>query len=49
MIRKVSKKGKKPKWVLYSKNGDKRLGEFATLEAAKARERQINYWKSKKG
>ena len=24
-------------------------GEFATLEAAKARERQINYWKSKKG
>jgi predicted ABC-type ATPase len=33
------------KWILYSHNGSKKLGEFDTEEAAKERERQINYFK----
>ena len=34
MIRKVIRKGKKPVWVLYSKRGDRKLGEYPTREAA---------------
>lgn len=35
------------KWILYSKNGKKRLGEYNTKEEAEARERQVNYYKSR--
>ncbi|MBP23706.1 MAG: hypothetical protein CMH20_00225 [Methylophaga sp.] len=47
MIRKVIRKGKKPVWVLYSKRGDRKLGEYPTREAALERERQIQYFKNK--
>ena len=33
------------KWVLYSKDGSKKLGEFDTKEDALKRERQIQYFK----
>ena len=33
------------KWILYSHDGSKKLGEFDTEEAALKRERQINYFK----
>jgi len=33
------------KYILYSKKTHKRLGEFSTLEEAKKRERQIEYFK----
>jgi len=33
------------KWVLYSKDGSKKLGEFDTKEDAMKRERQIQYFK----
>jgi len=33
------------KWVLYSLDGSKRLGTFATKEEAERRERQIRYFK----
>lgn len=34
------------KYVLYSKDGSKKLGEYSTREAAETRERQINYFKN---
>jgi hypothetical protein len=37
------------KYVLYPKSGGKRLGTFRTKAAAKRRDRQINYFKHKKG
>jgi len=39
------------KWVLYSKDGSKKLGVFKTKDAALKRERQISYFKhlAKKG
>lgn len=43
----IKKRG--DKWCLYSKDGSKKLGEFATKEAARKREQQINYFKHKKG
>ena len=36
------------KWVLYSKDGSKKLGEFDTKEDALERERQIQYFKHAK-
>jgi hypothetical protein len=33
------------KWVLYSKDGSKKLGEFDSEEAAKKREREIQFFK----
>jgi len=35
------------KWVLMSKDGSKKLGEFDTREAAERREQQIIYFKNK--
>lgn len=43
MIRKV-----KDKYVLYSKDGKKKLGEFKTKEAAQKREKQILFFKNRK-
>lgn len=40
MIKKVGSK-----YVLYSKDGTKRLGTYDSKEAALKRERQINYFK----
>ena len=48
MIRKVIRKGKKPVWVLYSRGGDRKLGEYPTREAALERERQIQYFTHEK-
>ena len=42
------KKDSSGKWILYSKDGKKVLGEFETEEAAKKREKQINYFKNLK-
>lgn len=42
MIRKVGNK-----WILYSKNGKKKLGEFNTRQGAEKRERQINMFKKR--
>jgi len=36
------------KWVLYTKDGKKVLGEFRTKKAALKRERQIIYFKNLK-
>lgn len=36
------------KYILYSKDGTKKLGEFASKKAAEKREKQINYFKSLK-
>ena len=44
MIKKVGNK-----WILYSKDGKKKLGEFKTKADALKRERQILYFKYKKG
>lgn len=44
MIRKQSN----GKYVLYSKDGSKKLGE-GTLEEMKKREQQVNYFKKLKG
>jgi hypothetical protein len=33
------------KWILYSKDGSKKLGEYDTKEEAEARERQVEYFK----
>lgn len=33
------------KWVLYTKDGSKKLGEFDSEMAAKKREAQIRYFK----
>ena len=41
----IKKQGSK--WVLYSKDGKRRLGEFKTEKAAKKREAQIQYFKNK--
>lgn len=35
------------KYVLYSKDGKKKLGTFLTKEAAQKREKQIIYFKNK--
>ncbi len=43
MIRKAGSK-----WTLHSKDGSKHLGTFPSLEAAKKREAQINYFKNVK-
>ncbi len=43
MIKKVGKK-----FVLMSKDGKKRLGEFSSRKAAQKRERQIQFFKNKK-
>ena len=37
------------KYNLYSKSGKKKLGSFKTKAGAMKRERQINYYKKKKG
>ena len=39
----IKKEGEK--WVLYTSDGSKKLGEFSTELAAKEREKQINYFK----
>jgi len=44
MIRKVG-----DKYVLFSKDGKKRLGEFKTREEAVKREQVIQYFKNKEG
>jgi hypothetical protein len=36
------------KYVLFSKDGKKKLGEFATKAAALKREREIQFFKNKK-
>lgn len=36
------------KYILYSKDGKKKLGTFRTKKEAKERERQIKYFKNKK-
>lgn len=36
------------KWILYSKDKKKKLGEFKTKKDALKRERQIQYWKKKR-
>lgn len=43
MIRKVG-----DKYVLYSKDGKKKLGTYGSREAAKKREKQIQYFKHQK-
>lgn len=43
MIRKVGEK-----WVLFSSDGEKKLGEFDSKEAALKRERQIQFFKHQK-
>lgn len=40
---------KRNKWILHSKDGKKKLGEFDSKEAAMKREQQINYFKHVKG
>lgn len=35
------------KWVIYSKDGSKKLGEYDSEEAAKKRIQQIEYFKHK--
>lgn len=40
MIRKIG-----DKYVLFSKDGKKRLGEFPSKDKAKMREKQIQYFK----
>jgi hypothetical protein len=37
------------KYCLYSHDGSKKLGEFDSKEAAQKREKQINYFKHRKG
>jgi hypothetical protein len=44
MIRKVG-----DKYVLFNKDGKKRLGEFPTKDKALLREKQIQYFKHVKG
>jgi hypothetical protein len=34
------------KWILFSHDGKKHLGEFDSKEAAEKRERQINFFKA---
>ena len=46
MIRKKSRKGKPPIWVLYSRGGDKILGHFSSRQEAEEREKEIEYFKS---
>lgn len=41
-------KKKNNKWILYSKDGTQKLGEFKTKKEAVDREKQINYFKNKK-
>ena len=43
MIRKVGKK-----FVLFSKDGSKRLGTYPTRAGANRRERQVNYMKRRR-
>jgi hypothetical protein len=42
----IKKEGSK--WVLFSQDGTKRLGEFTTKEDALKRDRQIKYFKHMK-
>lgn len=42
----IKKKGYK--WILYTRDGKKKLGEFRTKKEALKRERQIIFFKSKK-
>ena len=37
---------RKSKWILFSKDKKKKLGEFRTYEAALKRERQIIFFKN---
>jgi len=41
-------KKEKSKWVLYSRDGKKKLGEFKTKKDTLKRERQIQYFKHMK-
>ena len=41
-------KKKGNKYILYSSDGKKKLGEFSSLKALKEREQQIVYFKNKK-
>lgn len=36
------------KYILYSKDGKKKLGSFSSRKAAEKREREIQYFKHKK-
>lgn len=42
----IKKQGNK--YILYTKNGDKKLGEFDSKKKAEEREREIEYFKHKK-
>ena len=42
----IRKRGSK--WLLFAKNGSKKLGEFKTKKDAVKRERQIIYFKNLK-
>lgn len=44
MIRKIG-----DKWTLWSKDGSKKLFESSSKAAVEKREREINYFKHKKG
>ena len=41
-------KKQKSKYVLYSHDGKKKLGEFKTKKEAEKREKQIRFFKNKK-
>jgi len=41
-------KKQKSKWILYTRDGKKKLGEFKTKKAALKRERQIQFFKRMK-
>ena len=43
----IKKEGSK--WVLYSKDGKKKLGTFKTKKDALKREKEILFFKNKKG
>jgi hypothetical protein len=43
----IKKEGNK--WVLYTKDGQRVLGVFSTKQEAMRREKQILYFKHKKG
>ena len=38
-------KKQKSKWILYTKDGKRKLGEFKTKKEALKRERQIQFFK----
>lgn len=43
----IKKEGSK--YILYSHDGNKKLGTFTSKKAAQEREKQINYFKHKLG